>query len=362
MTTQSIASPDTSRAWIDIDLGALLRNAEALSRLARVPLLPMVKADAYGLGAVPVARALDTLAPYGFGVADVREGEELRAAGIGRPIIVFTPILPADMALARVAKLTPALDSGAGIAAWTESGGGPWQLAIDTGMGRTGVPWNAIGAVAGMVQQYPPDGAFTHFHSAELDNGSLAEQDRRFRAAFDALPFRPPLLHTQNSAAIVRQVPSPWSMVRPGVFLFGVGTGGALSVQPEPVVHLRARIVSIRDMKPGDTVSYDATWAARRPTRAATLGVGYADGYRRALSNVGAVLIEGRKANVIGIVTMDMTMVDVTDIPCAVGDVVTMIGTSGDQTITVEDAAAASRLSPYEILTGLRQRLLRRYA
>ena len=115
-------------------------------------------------------------------------------------------------------------------------------------------------------------------------------------------------------------------------------------------------------MKPGDTVSYDATWTAPRPTRAATIGVGYADGYRRALSNVGAVLIDGRKANVIGIVTMDMTMVDVTDIPCTVGDVVTMIGTSGDQTVTVGDVATASRLSPYEILTGLRQRLSRRYA
>ena len=362
MTTQSIATPDTSRAWIDIDLGALLRNAEALTRLAGVPLLPMVKADAYGLGVVPVARALDTLAPYGFGVADVREGEELRAAAIGRPIIVFTPILPADMAAARVAMLTPALESAAGIAAWAESGGGSWHLAIDTGMGRTGVPWDAMGDVVDMVQRCPPDGAFTHFHSAELDNSSLAEQDSHFRAALDALPVRPRLLHTQNSAAIVRQLPSPWSLVRPGVFLFGVGTGGSLHAMPEPVVHMRARIVSIRDMKPGETVSYDATWTARRPTRAATIAVGYADGYRRGLSNVGAVLIEGRKANVIGIVTMDMTMIDVTDIRCGIGDVVTMIGTSGDQTITVEDVAAASTLSPYEILTGLRQRLPRCYA
>ena len=362
MTTQSIASQDTSRAWIDIDLGALLRNAEALSRLARVPLLPMVKADSYGLGAVAVARALSKLDPYGFGVADVHEGQQLRAAGFWRPIIVFTPLVAADVAIARDIKLTPALDSPAGIKAWTESGGGPWHLAIDTGMGRTGVPWDAMGSVVELVRQRPPEGAFTHFHSAELDNDSMAEQDRRFRTAVAALPERPSLLHTQNSAAIVRQVPSPWSLVRPGVFLFGVGSGGPHAVTPEPVVHMRARIVSIRDMKPGDTVSYDATWTARRPTRAATIGVGYADGYRRALSNAGAVLIEGRKANVIGIVTMDMTMVDVTDIPCTVGDVVTMIGTSGDQTITVENVATASRLSPYEILTGLRQRLPRRYA
>ena len=361
MTTQSIASQDTLRAWIDIDLGALLRNGEALSRLAGVPLLPMVKADAYGLGVVPVARALEALEPFGFGVADVREGEELRAAGIGRPIFVFTPILPADMALACAARLTPALDSASGIATWIESGGGPWQLAIDTGMGRAGVPWDAIGAVAGLVLQCPPDGAFTHFHSAELDNASLAEQDRRFRAALDALPVRPSQLHTQNSAAIVRQIPSPWNLVRPGVFLYGVGTGGPRQVIPEPVVHLRARIVSIREMKLGDTVSYGATWTARRPTRAATIGVGYADGYRRALSNAGTVLIDGRKANVIGMVTMDMTMIDVTDIPSGVGDVVTMIGNSGDHTITVEDVAAASRLSPYEILTGLGRRLPRRY-
>ena len=362
MTTQSIASQDTSRAWIDIDLGALLRNAEALSRLAGVPLLPMVKADAYGLGAMEVARALSKCDPYGFGVADVHEGEQLRAAGFWRPIIVFTPLVAADVTIARDTKLTPALDSPAGIKAWAESGGGPWHLAIDTGMGRTGVPWDAIGSVAELVRQHPPEGAFTHFHSAELDNDSMAEQDHRFRTAVAALPARPSLLHTQNSAAIVRQVPSPWSLVRPGVFLFGVGSGGPHAVTPEPVVHMRARIVSIRDLKVGDTVSYDATWTAMRPTRVATLGAGYADGYRRSLSNAGTVLVEGRRAAVIGTVTMDMTIVDVTDIPCTVGDVVTMIGTSGDQTVTVENVATASQLSPYEILTGLRQRLPRRYA
>ena len=230
MTTKSTAFSDgtTTRAWVDIDLGALLRNGQALVKHARVPLLPMVKADGYGLGALPVMRTLDAIDAYGWGVATVGEGRELRAAGAIKPVIVFTPLLASELARVREAKLIPTLSTAAAIAAWTESGGGPWHLAIDTGVSRAGVRWDCISTIVEAVRGAPPEGAFTHFHSAELDDGSMEIQEQRFRDAIAALPARPAILHADNSAAIVRRSldrPSPWNLARPGVFLYGVGSG-----------------------------------------------------------------------------------------------------------------------------------------
>jgi alanine racemase len=143
------------------------------------------------------------------------------------------------------------------------------------------------------------------------------------------------------------------------VFLYGVGSGGKL--KPEPVVRFYACVVDLHELNPGDTVSYDATWTAKRRTRLATLGVGYADGYRRSLGNRGTVLINGKRAPIAGTVTMDLIMVDVTDIPCERGDLATLIGSDGDELITVEQVGAACDLSPYEILTALRSRATRVY-
>jgi len=349
-----------TRAWVDVDLGALVRNGAALARYAGVPLLPMVKADAYGLGAVACACALERLDPHGFGVATVPEAEELRAGGIERRIYVFSPLLPADFAAARAARVIPTLGDAAAIAAWAQGGGGPWHLAIETGMHRAGIRWDSIGAVADLVREHPPEGAFTHFHSSERNDGSWEAQERRFRDALATLPSRPPFLHTQNSAGIVRRTPSPWSFVRPGVFLYGVGSGDGAALVPEPVVHIRARVLEVHDLQDADTVSYTASWRAVGPRRVATLGIGYADGYRRALGNRGPALIHGRRTTVAGVVTMDMTMIDVTDLPCATGDTVTLAGRDGEHLITIEDlATVADFMSPYEVLTGLGQRLPR---
>jgi alanine racemase len=356
MTVQSIES-SRSRAWVDVDLSALRRNGETLARHAGVPLLPMIKADAYGLGAVAVAHALEPLGPIGFGVATVREGWELRAAGIARPILVFSPLTMPDLQSAREARLTPTLGSAEAIGNWVALGGGAWHLAIDTGMHRAGVRWDSVGTLAELLITSPPAGAFTHFHSSELDDGTIELQEQRFRDALDALPVRPALLHADNSAAIVRRSPCLWHAVRPGVFLYGVGSGAA--VEPEPVAHLRGRVVELRTVLPGESVSYDATWVASRRSTIATLPIGYADGYRRSLGNVGRALLRGREVPVVGNVTMDMTMLDVTDAPCALGDVVTLLGRDGEALITAEQVGAACGLSPYEVLTGLRQRLPR---
>ena len=344
------------RAWVDVDLGALRQNGATLAARAGVPLLPMVKADAYGLGAVAVARALEPLAPWGFGVATVDEGVELREAGVERPIIVFTPLLRDELAAASQARLTPALGDGAAIARWAELGG-PWQLAVDTGMNRAGVRWDEIGAIRDAIAANPPEGAFTHFHSAERNDGSIEVQERRFADAIAALPERPPMLHADNGASVERRAGTRWSVVRPGVFLYGVGSGPGAQVAPRPVAHVRARVLQLRTIPDGDTVSYGASYRAIGPRRIATLGIGYADGYRRSLSNRGSALLNGRRVPVAGVVTMDMTMLDVTGVPCEEGDVATLLGASPGL-----DAAAVARdgeLSPYELLTGLRARMPR---
>ena len=361
MTTQSTAT-ETTRAWVEVDLGALVRNGASLQRHAGVPLVPMVKADAYGLGAVACARALERLDPHGFGVATVREVEELRAAGITRPIYVFSPLLPADFAAAREARAVATLGDPMAIAEWTRSGGGAWHLAIETGMHRAGLRWDQIGEIADLVRAHPPEGAFTHFHSAERNDGSWERQEERFREALAALPVRPGLLHAQNSAGIVRRGASPWSFVRPGVFLYGVGSGDGARLFPEPVVSVRARVLETHALQDGDTVSYGATWRSVGTRRVATLGIGYADGYRRSLGNKGPALLNGRRTCVAGVVTMDMTMIDVSEIPCRPGDIASLIGRDADALITVEQVAEfADFMSPYEVLTGLRQRLPRRY-
>ena len=347
------------RAWIEVDLGAVARNARALIACARKPLLPMVKADAYGLGLLPVVRALEPLGPWGYGVATVVEGEQLRASGIQRPILVTSPTTPAEFARILASRLTPSHGDASTIGAWVSAGGTDWHLAIDTGMNRAGVPWDQIASVVEASRKSPPAGAYTHFHSAELDNGTLELQTQRFRDAIEVLPVRPPLLHAENSAAIVRVSPSPWSLVRPGVFLYGVGSGAKL--RPDPVVQFFAQVVDVHEVAAGESVGYDATWTATKPTRVATLSVGYADGYRRSLGNVGTVLIGGRRAKIVGTVTMDMTMVDVTGIACERGDLATLMGKDGDELITAEDVAAACGLSPYEILTGLNARAPRVY-
>src|SRR2546423_778996 len=349
------------RARVEIDLGAVQRNAAAMSRRASVPLLPMVKGDAYGLGVRQVVGALEQLQPWGFGVASVDEGQELRDAGIVKPVIVFTPLLEPDLKRARAAKLTPTLGYRDEIDAWRRGGGGPWHFAIDTGMSRAGIPWREVEGVRSLLELMPPEGAFTHFHSAELDDASMEAQEKRFRESVASLPSRPRLLHTANSAAIARQGRSAWDLVRPGIFLYGVGSGRSAAIQPEPVVHLRAPIVQIRELQAGESVSYDATFRVDQPARIATLAVGYADGYPRALSDVGSVLVGGALATVAGRVTMDMTMIDITTIKCAVGDAVTLIGRSGDTLLTVERVADDAGISPYELLTGLRSRVERVY-
>jgi alanine racemase len=229
-------------------------------------------------------------------------------------------------------------------------------------MNRAGVSWREVAQLHDAIIASPPQGVFTHFHSAELGDGSREEQERRFAKALAELPVRPEMVHAENSPAVVRRgvhAQGHWTVARPGIFLYGVGSGA--EIEPYPVVSVRARVVDMRSIEAGDTVSYGGTYRANSPRRIATLAIGYADGYRRALSNIGTVLVRGQRARVVGVVTMDMTMIDVTDIACEIGDVATLIGRDGDDLLTVANVAETADLSPYEVLTGLRSRLPRRY-
>ena len=361
---------DQRRAWVEVDLSALSNNAAFIKERARTPLLPMVKSDAYGLGVGPVVQALEALDPWGYGVATIEEGAELRAHGITRPVVVFTPLLPDDFNDVRYYRLTPTLGDEARIHAWHSSGGGAWHLAIDTGMNRAGVPWDRIADLSWIAPSSPPEGAFTHFHSAEQDDGSMEEQLRRFDQAVSKLPDRPTYLHAENSPALERSAPSRWDLARPGVSLYGVGKGLTITNpgtgSPDRwswrnVASLHGRIVELRDVADGETVSYGATWRASGVRRVATVSAGYADGIRRSLSNRGVALVNGQRAPIAGIVTMDMTMLDVTGIACNVGDVATFLGRQGEHVLPIMEVAASADLSPYELLVGLALRAPRVY-
>jgi alanine racemase len=309
---------------------------------------------------------LAALDPWGYGVATPDEGVELRAAGITRPILVFMPASPALADAYVAAGLTPALGDADSIRAWLardHEAGGRFHLEIDTGMGRTGVRWDEVGALAAMLDTPRLEGAFTQFHSAERVDGSAERQLERFLTAVRGLPRRPPLRHVANSAAALRDPAFAFDVVRPGVYLYGGSPGGALSAG-RPVVSLRARVVSVRRVRAGDSVSYNASWTAPRDTTIATLGIGYGDGLRRTLGAGGqaTVLLAGRRCPVVGLVTMDLTMVETGDAAVQVGDVATVVGEgTGGERITLEEYAAASGELQREVLTGLGPRLPRIY-
>ncbi|HVO34101.1 MAG TPA: alanine racemase [Gemmatimonadales bacterium] len=344
-----------------MDLEALVANARTIQALApRARLLPMVKANAYGLGVVPVVRALERVDPWGFAVATAHEGCELREAGIRRRVLVMGPQTETLELLVRQ-DLTPALGSVEQIAAWLAlAPGRPFHVEVDTGMARWGLWWESFGAEASAFADAPGfEGVFTHFHSPVEKPETVREQWARLQSVVAALPRRPPLVHAANSAAALTYPDTIGDLARPGIFLFG---GRAGAYRPRPVVAWRARVLATRWREAGQTVSYGATYTTAARTCVATLAAGYADGLRRSLSNAGAALVEGRRLPIAGRVTMDFTMVAATGWAPRVGSVATLIGRDGGETIELDDVAEAAGTISYEILTGLGQRVARLYA
>ncbi|HET8654980.1 MAG TPA: alanine racemase [Longimicrobiaceae bacterium] len=370
-----------SRAWVEVSLDGLRENALAVQRAVGpgVRLVPMVKADAYGLGLGAVARALAAMpaleGPWAFGVAAVAEGETLRALGWRGRTLVFAPAPHDEFHRAADAGLTLCFSDEQSVRLWAEVAAAtgrdlPFHAEVDTGMGRAGFPWDRAAAWGAHVASLARgrlrwEGVYTHFHSA--DEPDLAATDRqweRFRSAVAALPAdvrTGVVVHSANSAAALRREGLGGDLARPGIFLYG-GAAGAQQ-RPAPVAAVRARVVLVREVPAGWTVGYGATYTARRPERWGTLSIGYGDGIPRALSTGGGeVLVRGRRVPIIGRISMDVTTVDLTDVPeVEVGDVATLVGRDDPEEITVDEAAARCGTISYEILTGLTGRLPRVY-
>ena len=352
----TLSTNASERAWVEVDLAALVENARTVAAAAGVPLLPLVKADGYGLGMLPVATALEAIDPWGFGVATPVEGETLRAAGCRRPIVVFTPTLPMWFDRCRAAALQPVLGSRAAVEAWLATGSGPFHLEIDTGMARSGLPWRSVEDAVPPGWMDDCAGVMTHFACADSDAEATAEQRRRFEHALARLPRRPAVVHAANSAAAFRGRDFAYDLVRPGIFLYG-GRAGAHAPLPHPVASFRARVTHLATIEAGAGVSYGWRWRAPTDTRVATLAAGYADGVPRAVEGRGQVELGGERCAVVGSINMDMTLVEVGPVPVREGDVASFFG----DTISLEEWAGWSGTIPYEVLTRIGQRVPRVY-
>lgn len=361
-----------ARAWLHVRADALRRNyAKIASRVGSdAGLVPMVKADAYGLGMAETVKALAPAGPLAWGVATVTEGAGLRALGVREPVIVFCPLPEDSLEPALAAGLEVSVSSLDGLAALLGAGRRlgvrpAFHVDVDTGMGRTGFDWRQaeawLPAVGTAGRHARWRGIYTHLHSADEDVETVREQWARFQEVLACLDEPPAglLVHVLNSAGVFAAPAFARAAVRPGIFLYG-GEVGAGRPKPEPVVSLHARVIHVREAEPGTTLGYGATYRAERPEAWATLGIGYGDGLPRALGGRGSALVRGRRVPFIGRISMDMTVVDITGVRgVRVGDVATLLGSDGPETITVDELAGLAGTISYEILVGFTARLPR---
>lgn len=350
-------------AWVSINLGNLVANAKVLrahvekTAAVDVGLLVMVKADAYGCGARLVVKALeDNLIPppWGYGVATVEEGIALRKADIQKPIIVFSPAAAYNMAAYDHWKLHAVIDDPRVAAMWTQGLG--FHLEINTGLNRNGIRWDDAPALARCAAQHC-DGAFTHLSAAESYDALTKQQIERFEQALTHLEPLPTWLHIMNSAGIWLATPPRYcNLVRPGSFLYGGRAADGMPT-PRPVMTVRARVVSVRDVPAGETVGYyKQSWVAQHSCRVATLGIGYADGVPQCMGGQGFVLLHGVEHRILH-VSQDFTMIslesDVLNSPTRTGVVATLIGVQGRNEITVNEFARWGNTVVDDVLTRL---------
>jgi alanine racemase len=369
--------------WAEISLDRLRRNFEYVRRLAgprRV--MAVVKADAYGHGAAMVARTLAEAGADWFGVATVEEALELRAAGVEKPILLLGGLYMSDPASLIEYRLTPIVSSTARLDTYAECArryGKPieFHLHVDTGMGRLGIPPDRVKA---FIERYRGlqgivlKGLSTHLASAEDMVASQTEdQAARFKEALQqvrTMGVEPEWVHVANSAALVAGWPFPENMVRIGALLYGYclplilppGKKAPEPPQVEPVLTLKSRVVYLKDVPCGTPLGYGAAFHTRRRSRIATVPVGYADGLTRALSNRGHAIVRGCRARIVGNISMDLTLLDVTDVPGVdIGDEVVLLGRADHCSITAQEIADLVGTVPYEILCSIGKRVPRIY-
>jgi alanine racemase len=384
--------------WAEVSLGALTYNLEKIRKYVSPPeekrktarkILCIVKGNGYGHGGPEVARALEKAGADWFGVTCTDEGVAVRQNGVRKPILVLTSFVPGEESRLVVHDLTAVIHRCEQLELLNRAGARragkkrvPFHLKIDTGMNRLGIASGDVECFArqlGKCKHLELTGIFSHFASSEVFTDSAVgqqtrEQEERFYVALErlrALGIDPGIVHLANSAAIVTR-PETWAdMVRPGAILYGYHPGYDPAEKREeaerrlplkPVMSLRARIISLRNVPTGGGVGYNATFVAKRPTRIGVLAAGYGDGIHRSLGNRGSVLLRGKLVPMVGIISMDVTMIDVTDVESAeIGDVATIYGTDGKEILPANRVARGVGTVTSDLLCAVSQRVPRLY-
>ena len=362
--------------YVKIDLDIIRANFEAVAGKTGVPVMAVVKADAYGHGAVQVARLLEGKCAF-FGVSSMLEALELRQAGLKTPILILgqTPVTAYPLAIRE--GIRPTIfhyESAVALSQAAQEAGleAPFHFAVDTGMSRIGFQATEECAdICAKIAQLPglkPEGIFSHFATADCADLSKARiQAAKFDDFCGMMQRRGvhiPIRHMNNSAGLMN-FDTHYEMVRSGIVTYGLYPSGevAPSLLPlEPALTWHSRVTHVKTLEPGREISYGGTFVTTKPTVVATIPVGYADGYRRSLSGKFYVLIHGKRAPILGRICMDQMMVDVTEIPdVKLNDKVVLVGRDGEEVITMEAIAAAADSFNYEFVCGISRRVPRLY-
>jgi alanine racemase len=388
-TTAEILSRVATRpTWAEVSLAALRQNFRTVQKHvgASVTVCAVVKADAYGHGAIECSRALESEGAKWLGVTSLDEAIPLREAGVRANILLMTGFWRGEESEIVRLQLTPTvwepwhietLDAAASALGVSRH---PVHLKVDTGMGRLGVGLDQLPVVLAALKaarHLVLEGLSTHLASSEImDAPSVAEQERNFdtaRRMVREAGMEPTLIHMANTAAVISRRETWNMMVRPGVALYGYYlpfqragrevSGGTLRLPVKPILTWKTRILSLRDFGANQALGYGATYVTRAPAHVAVLPVGYADGYNRQLSNRGRVIVREHYAPIIGRISMDLTLVDVTGIPgIAVGDEVILLGAAEGLSVDALEHAELANSTPYEILCNISKRVPRRYS
>jgi alanine racemase len=369
--------------WVEIDLDRLDRNLRSLSALAGpdVAVLVVVKADGYGLGAVEVGRSALAAGATALGVATLHEGIELRQSGIEAPIVILSPNLQGEFPEVLAWRLTPTLSTldqanHLADAARTAGRRAPAHVEVDTGMGRTGFDLDdAVASIRRIaaIDAIDLEGVYTHFPDSDGPDRAFTEtQIQRFAELLATLAshgIQPRWRHAANTAGVIAYPEARFNMVRPGLGVLGLLPSPFVppACRLEPVVSLHARLVQVREVPPGRHISYGTTFVTSRRSRIGVTTIGYGHGLPRRLSNLGSMAVAGRRVPIVGRVTMDLTMVDLTDHPAAtVGDDVVVFGDAapadpGVESVSLEEVAAWAGTITWEILCQIDKRVVRKY-
>lgn len=368
------------RVYAAIDLDAICHNISEIKKLVGpdTKIMPVIKADGYGHGAVPVAKALNKIGVDGFAVAIIEEGIALRKQGITKPILILgytSEYQYASLIQHEIEQTVFSYEMAEAISkfAVTMKKEARIHIKVDTGMNRIGFKptEESVGQIQ-RIQKLPNikiQGIFTHFACADEEDKTSARHQKemfdRFVSKLEEKGIKIPVKHVSNSAAIMDLRECRMDMVRSGIITYGLYPSEEVdksAIDLKPALSLISHVIYVKEVGPGEGVSYGSTFVTDRKTRIATIPVGYADGYPRALSSRGRVIIRGQYAPIIGRICMDQFMVDVTDIEgVSVMDRVTLVGTDGDKNITVEEAADLAGSFNYEFVCGIGKRVPRVY-